>query len=148
VTEKRFWAIINRLEFDKDGDHDAVIAPAVCALAKRPVEDIIAFHELLAEKLFALDTREYAKHIGEYAYHGPADLFSADGFLYARCAVVANGQFFYEWVLDKPERMPKNSEFEMLLAVARRAFEQKTGTEWNHMPRVSYETFSNRAGWA
>ena len=42
--------------------------------------------------------------------------------------------------------MPKDMEFEALLMVARLAYQRKTGEEFDYLPKVSYETFSNRVG--
>ena len=81
----------------------------------------------------------------------PADPgLSVDEFLYARCVVVANGRQFFDAVLAEPKQMPKDMEFESLLYVARTALKKKTGRDDAEPdePAVSYETFSNRAGWA
>jgi hypothetical protein len=61
--------------------------------------------------------------------------------------VIANGPDYYALVLDDPLQMPKDMEFEALLSVAQQAFERRTGREWDHVSPVSYETFSNGAGW-
>jgi hypothetical protein len=71
----------------------------------------------------------------------------ADGFLYARCVVVANGKEFYEAVLKDPSKFPKNMEFESLLGLASGAYELKTGKEFEYSTGCSYESFSNPAGW-
>ncbi|MGB4740001.1 MAG: hypothetical protein WBH50_17525 [Fuerstiella sp.] len=38
-------------------------------------------------------------------------------------------------------------EFESLLTVGPTAFERKTGEDFDHVSAVSYESFSNKAGW-
>ena len=43
--------------------------------------------------------------------------------------------------------MPKGFTFEALLYLAAIAYQQKTGERWEYLPKVSYETFSNREGW-
>ncbi len=43
--------------------------------------------------------------------------------------------------------MPKDMEFESLLTVGPTAFERKTGEDFGHVAPISYETFSNQAGW-
>ncbi len=148
MTEANFWGLIAQLDWAHTGEDDAVLAPVIQSLSTGPVADIEAFETILAEKLFALDTERHARHIGEYAYTDPDEPFDVDWFLYARCCVVANGRKFYEAVLANPENMPKNIEFEALLRVARRAHELKTGAEFDFVPPLSYETFSNKAGWA
>ncbi len=149
MSERVFWALMARLNWAKTGDDDAVIRPVVQALAQRPVADIFAFDDLLAEKLYALDTRDMAK--GMYRDSVDPDdgdeYLSPDDFLYLRCVVVANGQKFFERVLKNPNKAPQEMEFEALLTVARVAYEEKTGDEYNHVTPVSWESFSNKKGW-
>lgn len=147
MDEVGFWKLIAQLDWSKTGDDDAVCAPVVAALAAQPVEAIEAFEELLAQKLHALDTEAHAREIGEEAFEGSKEHFSADWFLYVRCCVVANGRKTYEAVLADPKRMPKDMEFEALLQIASAAFEQKTGRPFEFTASVSYETFANTAGW-
>jgi hypothetical protein len=72
-----------------------------------------------------------------------------DGFLYARCLVVANGREFYDAVHSDPTTMPKDADFEAILMLAADAYDRKTGLVWDELDEtdVSYETFSNEAGW-
>ena len=44
-------------------------------------------------------------------------------------------------------QMPKDLQFELLLNIAPKAWEATTGKEWDLVTDVSYETYSNRAGW-
>jgi hypothetical protein len=149
MTEDRFWEIISLLDWEQAGDDDAVLRPAVAALAAASEADILAFEEILAAKLYAIDTREHAR----YGYQGEADpdngddYISADDFLYLRCVVVANGRERYREVLADPREMPTQLEFESLLRLAPDAFEEKTGSEYDGTTRVSYESFSNQEGW-
>ena len=73
--------------------------------------------------------------------------FSVDQFLYARCCVIANGQQYYQHILQHPEEMPKDLSFEALLQLPAIAFELKTGFEFEHVPTHNYETFFNAEGW-
>ncbi len=146
MSEDVFWRIIGLFNWKKTGVDEAVIEPAVKALAKMTDEDIKRFDDIMSEKLFELDTEAHAREIGEEAYQ-PGKYFSPDWFLYERCCVVANGRELYELVLSDPTEMPKDMEFEALLTVATNAFERKTGEEYNHFFDVSYETYSNQAGW-
>lgn len=148
MDDDTFWRIIGLLDWDETGDDDAVIEPAVDALAKMPLEAIAGFEETLARKLHALDTRAHAREIGDDAYTDGDEYFSVDTFLYARCCVVANGREVYEEVLANPAGFPKDMEFEALLNLAGMAQEQKTGEDLALFDTsVSYETFSNEAGW-
>src|SRR5689334_10133847 len=149
MDEERFWATIDAFDWAHEGDDDAVLRPATEALTAMPSEEIQAFKDLLAAKLYALDTREHAR----YAFWGRADpddgdaYISADAFLYVRCVVVANGRAFYEAVLAEPPRMPSEMEFEALLWLADGAHIAKTGAETPSLTAVSWESFSNLEGW-
>lgn len=148
MMEKEFWSIIDLLDWTKTGDDKKVLAPAIKKLATKNKSDIWRFEERLAFLLHQIDTRHHASHIGKDAYDAKTDYVSADGFLYARCVVAANGRKFYERVLNDPSKMPKDMEFESLLSLAREAFELKTGEEFDYLAGCSYETFSNPAGWS
>jgi predicted DNA-binding WGR domain protein len=149
MDDDGFWDILSRLDWKKQGDDDKVLAPAVKALSQMSVADIEKFEVMMAKKLFALDTREHARAV----YKGVVDpddgdeYISADDFLYSRCVMVVNGQKFYEDAVKDPTRMPKDSEFEAVLYLARNAYELKTGEELEVETPVSYESFSNKAGW-
>jgi hypothetical protein len=111
--------------------------------------EIGSFQEILAQKLYDLDGRAWARESGPEIWLGEPDQLSVDAFLYARCAVVARGRDIYSGVRADPTRMPKDAEFESLLYVASTAYERKTGLEWDDLDdtEMSYETFSNEAGW-
>ena len=146
LTDEQFWAVIGRLDWNRRGDDEAVIEPAVVALADQGTDAACAFQDILAQKLYALDTKEHATNIGENAYRG-TEHFSVDWFLYARCMVVANGRTVFERVLRNPAAFPKDMEFEALLTIAPNAYERVASRDFDHVSRVSYETYSNRAGW-
>jgi hypothetical protein len=150
VSEDTFWNIIALLDWDNAGDDDAVMRPAIDALVRMTEDDICAFEDMLAEKLFAIDTREHARHTyeGELDVDNGDEYISADDFLYRRCAVVASGRAFYERVLANPSATPKNLEFESFLYMVHTAFEEKTRREYDHAAPVSFESFQNAAGWA
>jgi len=149
MNEGVFWALVARFDWKHAGDDDDVIGPAVAALSRMSVDDIFAFDDLLSEKLYALDTREMCRGI----YRGQLDpddgdaYVSADGFLYARCTIVANGRALYEATLADPMAAPQDSEFEGLLYLAGAAYEKKVGDEYPHVTPVSWESFSNTEGW-
>ncbi|MDA2059686.1 MULTISPECIES: DUF4240 domain-containing protein [Bacillus] len=147
MDENEFWKIIDMFDWDHEGDDETVLEEAVNYLSKSSNEDIFAFEDILSKLLYDLDGIEYAKNIGEYAYVDEEEFFSVDNFLYARCVVVANGRDFYYEVLQSPEEMPKDIEFESLLSVAREAYEQKNDEEFDYMPKFDYETYSNKGKW-
>ncbi len=148
MDEEQFWAIINLMDW-KSRDSDKILAPAITALSQFSNSDISAFHNILAEKLYALDGQRFAEQLGSNRYSKEGDKhFSVDSFLYARCCVVANSRVFYEKVLQDPTKMPKEFTFESLLYLPREAYKLKTGRDdYDHTPETWYETFSNPEGW-
>lgn len=148
MDEAHFWSIIADLDW-RTRNAEAILAPALERLSQYSSENIFRFHDLLHEKLFALDAEAYARQLGNNRYAPEENKgFSVDGFLYARCCVVANGQAFYEAVLADPSRMPKEFTFESLLYLPQQAWKLKTGQDsYPHFPEVWAETFSNALGW-
>lgn len=148
MSEDVFWRVIALFRWQKTGDDDAVIEPAVAALSQMNAQDIYQFEEILSHKLYQLDTLAHASNIGDESYK-PDEYFSADWFLYVRCCVVANGKELYEEALADPKEMPKDMDFEPILYVASTAYDRKTNAEdeFSFSPSLSYETYSNRDGW-
>jgi hypothetical protein len=143
LPDEAFWGIIDLIDWSKKASADK-LKPAVEGLAAMPVAAIYVFADKLSEKLHSLDTRHHAE---AYSKNEPDHFISVDDFLYARCAVVAEGRTYFEKVLANPSEMPDDIVFEPLLSLADFAFEQKTGTEFNYVPTFNYETRSNLSGW-
>ena len=146
MDDDTFWGLLDKLDWRHQGDDDRVVAPVVRALTEMPLEEIESFQNILAHKLYALDGRAWAREIGS-GWRGGSYPISGDEFLYARCVALVNGRDFYEAVLADPRQMLKDMEFESILYVAGTAWEAKTGTEFDPDTDVSYETWSNEAGW-
>lgn len=147
-SDQDFWNTIELLDWDRAGDDDAVIEPAVEFLSKRPEKDISTFNDILSEKLHRLDGEKYARELGKDAYTGPEQRFARNWFLRVRCCVVANGHDFYQEVVAEPPHIPKEIEFEAVLRIAPKAFERKTGRKLPVKTKYNYETFGNKHGWA
>ena len=147
AEEDWFWSIIALLDWDKAGDDDAVLAPAVAQLAASPIRSILLFADMLSEKLYKLDAQVFAENMGAYSFR-EGNYFSVDDFLYARCCVIANGRAVYENVLADPTQMPEEETFEPLLRLAAEAYRSKTGQPMAYAPAYNIETFSNKEGWA
>ena len=144
VSEDFFWGIIAQFDWGRKRPQD-VMAPAIMALSAYGEAEIFAFEECLAQKLYALDTELHAKQIG-WGQEGA--FFSPDGFLYNRCAVVANGNDFYVKVLNTPELMSVDISFEPILYLAEKAYQLKTGkNDYDYLPNTNFETFANTKGW-
>lgn len=120
-SEADFWRVIDTIDWSKKGAENKV-SPAVKLLAEMPVSSLYLFADKLSAKLYHLDTRN---HANAYAAQEPDNFVSADDFLYARCAVVAEGKEYYEKVLNDPSQMPEDIVFEPLLYLADDAFELK-----------------------
>jgi Protein of unknown function (DUF4240) len=144
LSDAQFWQIIDLLDWSKK-DYAETLAPAVTALSKMPIACIYLFKDKLSEKLYALDTKAHAKFYMQKEEDG---YFSADYFLYTRCAVVAEGKKYYEKVLKKPSEFPNDIDFEHLLSLANEAYKLKTGKEFNYTPTFNYETHQNQKSWA
>ena len=143
MTLDEFWALIARIDRQalRDQHETNAIAPVIAALTKQSEAEIEAFDEHLARVLYDLDTRAHRECAGNSAE-------SVDGFLYARCHVVAQGREHYQSVLADPARMPKTLEewCEPLLFAGAKAWSDLTGEDsWHPETSVSYETGSNPA---
>ena len=148
MDEQQFWAIIEKLDWKQQAPEE-IMQPAITALSRFSVEGINNFYDLLAEKLYSLDDRRYAVHLGTNRYtDDDRRYFSVDDFLYSRCGVVARGKDFYEAVKQNPARMPKEFTFSALLFLPHRAYTLKTGfADYPHITETWFETFSNPEGW-
>lgn len=145
MDEALFWEILASFNWKRVGDDEAVMRPAEKKLASLSVNDIFAFDEMLAEKLYQVDGEQYAA-----ACYPGEDIkrISADSFLYDRCSVLLNGRAFYEAVVADPTKWPVGMEFESLLYLAERAYARKTKSEeYPYSTTCSFETGSNKAGW-
>jgi hypothetical protein len=139
MNEDAFWKIIESFDLLEDGINPQ---PAIDILSQMTEQDLRDFDEILAEKLYALDTQAHGIAVGFGVDH-----FSVDLFLYKRCCVVANGREFYELVLKNPSEMPQDLEYEDLLNLTYSAAVEKGLEDYRHSTKLSYETFSNAEGW-
>jgi hypothetical protein len=140
MNDNLFWELIELLDWEAESD-DKIIEPLVVNLSNLPVQYIYGFQDILAEKLFELDTKIVANHFAK-----DLKILSFDDFLYARCCVVANGIEAFTSVIENPELMP-DITFESLLEVASKAYKMKTGNEFDYIPATNYETHSNKEAW-
>ena len=154
MNEDVFWEIISRFDWNKEGDDEAVLAPAVAMLAKFNEKEISTFDDILSQKLYMLDGEIYARELDEDSAFrrdgeptSTENYFSQDMFLYVRACVVANGRDYFYDVIENPTNMPKSLDFEALLYLAATAWETKTDKEYDHSNRYDYETCSNEKLW-
>ncbi len=145
LDENKFWNLLELLDWNQFSD-EKILEPLLNELKELSIENICQFKEIFSEKLYHLDTKEHAKHIGKYSYKADST-FSPDIFLFARALVVGKGKDFYYRVLNNPKLMPKNSDFEAILYVPSEAYKFKTNQEMNYVPKFIPETFYNKLGW-
>jgi hypothetical protein len=147
MTEHEFWKLIALIDVSAldENCEDEAIAPLEAALRMKSKSELFGFEEALSQKLHAIDGKVFADNAGD---SGGSD----DGFLYARCFVIAKGREFYEGVKSDPTRMLKSIEqwCEALLYPHRAAWANQTGSdrsEWPFEATVSYESGSNAKLW-
>lgn len=141
VRAEIFWNFIKKIDWAAE-NNTLRLKELINALTMASVETIYQFSEYLAFLLHQLDGPAFFQPLKE------TDLgVSSDTFLYARCLVVAKGEHFYKEVLAHPEKMPLEEDFEDLLYVARQAYEQKTGQNYDYIPTIIYESFFNKKLW-
>ena len=138
LDEKTFWSLIDLIDMDQEDPMEALI----CHLEKLPVETIYAFEETLSHKLFLLDRPEHAGVDGE-----SKECLSPDAFLYARCAVITEGQHYFDQVVKEAAEIDLEWDAEELLEVASEAYSRKTGETFEYVSRFDYETYSNTSAW-
>ena len=147
MNESEFWKLISKIDVVMldEGDEEGALELLQQELSTKSEAELFEFEEQLSLHLYAIDGEIYAEKAGE---SGSSD----DGFLYARCYVVANGQSFFEAVKADPTKMPKSIEqwCESLLYPHRIAWARINGvepSEWPFSASVSYETASNPNQW-
>lgn len=147
MDEELFWKVIDMFNWKKEGDDDEVMKPAIKFLTSRTVEDIFAFHDIMAKKLYDLDGEKWGK-IVEDACDG---YLSADLFLYVRCCIVANGKDVNEEILGNPSALNPDLDFESLLYLPDEAWAKKTkndSMDYPHKTEYDFESFKNMAQWS
>ena len=145
LTEEDCWALIGQLDWAAGGDEEedeAIVAPLLQSLVDASITHIYQFADWLAEQLWKLDTPAHAQNLIE-----EDGFLSVDDFLYARCAVVANGAEFFNAVLDNPSLFPTSVTFSALLYLPHEAFQRKTGQKMAYIPPFDYETYGNKQAW-
>lgn len=151
MEEERFWSLIGDMQGDgsEAGRHRLYLA-----LRRLQPDEILGFQDRLAEVLHRLDLRSIAKQrwrdVSESRWLPRLPFISADSFLYARCAALAEGRATVEAVLADHSRFRRawDTSAEHLLYVAHEAYEGVSRREWpdDHVSPYDYETGSNPAG--
>jgi len=147
MNESEFWLLISDIDVPAldAGDEDTAMEKITSKLSQMSVSSIGDFQKFVSGYLYKLDGRAWCNEAGQ-------SMNSDDGYLYARCYVVASGKEHYERVLSDPREMPKSLDYwaESLLFVATNAWSVATGRdeeEFDLFSSISYETGSNDAQW-
>jgi hypothetical protein len=141
----RFWEIMEKCDWKYEGDDDRVLEPVIEYLSQQADEEIFLFDDMMAELLYAIDTKDNAKKSEKAAGY-----LSDDTFLYSRCVALINGSEYYKNVLNGMADDLWNMEFESLLYVPGQAWSikhNKDYADYPHLTKLSYETGSNKDGW-
>jgi hypothetical protein len=143
MSNSAFWSLIDLISGDRWDDDRSDYSALEAKLCQMPSEQVRAFYEALAERAHALDTR--ANHAAFAYFPGLADTF-----LYARLAVIGNGEDVYRHVLATPSAFPARSRSawaERLLVVPMEVYRSATGADLDTSAAPDLESFSNRDGW-
>ncbi len=132
------------LDWDQAGDDAGVLEPLIAFLTRWGDELIFAFHDMMAELLYSLDTKKIARDIYKDSY------FSGDEFLYIRCVALVNSKRFYNDIVKGRRKLKDDYEFEAILYVPELAWARlhnKNPQDYPHVTEFCYETMSNVEGW-
>ena len=147
MNEQKFWSLIELVDIEAlhRGDEELAYVSLIEKLSLMSISEIESFEEHLCHRLYSLDGKKWANKSG-------LSRFSSDGFLYARCYVVATGEKNYQRVLGNSWYMPKRTKYwaEGLLSVSASAWSIATGKgeeEFRYCGSVDYETGSNETQW-
>lgn len=132
LGENEFWDLIESARRETDGDDDALANVLISRITSRSLVEIIEFDQCF----HSLSNRVYTSHLWCTAYVACGGC-SDDGFEYFRAWLIGRGKKTFYAALENPEsliveldQLKQNEgtpENEMLLYVARSAYEEKTG---------------------
>ena len=100
MNEKEFWKILDKLDWNNEGDDDLVLKPVIKYLSKLKDEEIFAFHEIMSKLLFNIDGKAWAKDI-----YKDFSNYSDDDFLYTRCVAIVNGEKYYNSIKNRKKKL-------------------------------------------
>ena len=145
MNEKEFWKILDKLDWNNEGDDDLVLKPVIKYRSKLKDEEIFAFHEIMSKLLFNIDGKAWAKDI-----YKDFSNYSDDDFLYTRCVAIVNGEKYYNSIKNRKKKLNQDLEFESILYVPEEACNLKHKddlNEYEYIPKYNYESRSNIDLW-
>lgn len=123
-----FWQLIDQANAAAPTDNDGKEQYLVQALAARPLEEITAFE--LALRHFIIEADDYGLMGAQKIIDG---YVTDDAWLYFRCWLIGQGEAVFRAALQNADSLvavvpgPYECDFEGLLYVATKAYEQQTG---------------------
>ena len=132
-----FWNTMKLCGWTHEGDDSKVLKPVIQALSWQEDGRIFLFHDLMAELLQGLNTKQLAAQCEK-----AEPLMGDDSFLYSRCVALINGPKYYQKAKEGKAKEIWNMEFESLLYVPARAWalkHQRPEEEYPHIPPFDYE---------
>jgi hypothetical protein len=100
-------------------------------------DELISFIHNLEERLYNIDRSEIQK----------ATDCSDDGFIYARCFIVAMGKKYYDIVDNDPSKAAMDAEAEGFGFTAYSVYDDRFDEQFKRNSKHSIESGSNKAGW-
>lgn len=138
-----FWHTMRHCDW-RYGDHDqGVLKPVVKVLSQKEDGKIFEFHDVMAELLYHLDTKNLYRQC--YAVDPNTN---EQAFLFSRCVALINGPEYYKQVKLGRGKDIWDKEYATLLAVPTSAWAWKhPNVPYPHVPAYDIRTGSNTQGW-
>lgn len=121
-----------------DAIEDSVIEGFENRLYDLEREDLTAFIHILEERLYHIDRSDIQEGTDG----------SDDGFLYARCYIVAMGEAYYDAVDKDPSKAAPDAEAEGFGFTAYSVYADRFDEQFPRNSKHNIGTGSNKAGWA
>lgn len=140
-----FWETMNKCDWSIEGDCEKKLKPLVDYLSSLDDIKIFEFDSLMTKLLYELDSRKLFEK-----YEKNSSNSSDDGFLFARCFALINGEKYYNQVKSGDNEEVWELDFESILYVPKDAWSQKHNKDSNKYPCrsfISYKTGSNSELW-
>lgn len=136
LTRHEFWAIIDH-SAQFEADPEMQLADLHASFLRLSPGQIADFEQLFDETM--QDSYSWDLWGAAYVANGSA---SDDGFEYFRCWLISKGRRVFEQVAADPDSLADliaegesgDFEFEEFAYVARDAWSEKSGADWNEMP--------------
>lgn len=140
--DRFFWGIIGQPKFVGE-DGYVIVDRVIDRLMECSSNQIELFQSILYEKLEQLDTQEHCSLEHPSYFMENSDYYSNDGFEYACCGVIAQGESFFNQVKENAKLMLKVKDLENLLYAhqsAKERLSKKFDEELNPKIKINFIT--------